>query len=350
MDQEVFFRELPKVELHRHLEGSIRPQTYWEEACRLQLELPVKSCPEILPYLCVMPEEERSLKQFLTKFTWLRRILNNSETLARITYESLEDAWKSGTVYAELRFNPTGMFQMGMNEEEIASGISEGMRKAKCDFGILSTTICGIMRDRDLDCAKRTVDFAKKYAGHIVSGIDLFSDESYSAVPFQPLLKDAHEAGLHLTIHAGEAKGAENVKQAIEMGAERIGHGVRIVEDPTVVAMAKERQILLEMCPTSNYQTGAVQSLHQHPFADVLEIGIPACINTDDPGVSNTDLIREYQIAQQTFALSEQTLFESNLRALDYLFDETAVQIVKEQINQFSRKQNYEKESKNEIP
>ena len=301
MDQEVFFRELPKVELHRHLEGSIRPQTYWEEACRLQLELPVKSCPEILPYLCVMPEEERSLKQFLTKFTWLRRILNNSETLARITYESLEDAWKSGTVYAELRFNPTGMFQMGMNEEEIASGISEGMRKAKCDFGILSTTICGIMRDRDLDCAKRT-------------------------------------------------KGAENVKQAIEIGAERIGHGVRIVEDPTVVAMAKERQILLEMCPTSNYQTGAVQSLHQHPFADVLEIGIPACINTDDPGVSNTDLIREYQIAQQTFALSEQTLFESNLRALDYLFDETAVQIVKEQINQFSRKQNYEKESKNEIP
>ena len=102
--------EIPKIELHRHLEGSIRPKTFFEEAKRQRLELPAQSLQEMIPYLCVTEGEERSLSQFLTKFTWLRQIITNPETLARITFESLEDAWKSGTIYAELRFNPTGMF------------------------------------------------------------------------------------------------------------------------------------------------------------------------------------------------------------------------------------------------
>lgn len=330
--------EIPKIELHRHLEGSIRPKTFFEEAKRQRLELPAQSLQEMIPYLCVTEGEERSLSHFLTKFTWLRQIITNPETLARITFESLEDAWKSGTIYAELRFNPTGMFQMGMSEEEIAAGIDEGMREARRRYGIMCTTISGIMRDRSRDVAERSMQFAKRYAGHIISGVDLFSNEAFPADPFRDLLMDAHQAGLHLTIHAGEAKGAENVKEAIEIGAERIGHGVRLFEDPSVIQLAKSRNVLLEMCPTSNVQTGAVETMRKHPLPIAYRDGIPVCINTDDPGVSNTDLVQEYTIAQEQLGFSIEDLSLLNLSAADYIFDNGSISKVREIISKFIEK------------
>ena len=149
---------------------------------------------------------------------------------------------------------------------------------------------------------------------------------------------DAHQAGLHLTIHAGEAKGAENVKEAIEIGAERIGHGVRLFEDPSVIQLAKSRNVLLEMCPTSNVQTGAVETMRKHPLPIAYRDGIPVCINTDDPGVSNTDLVQEYTIAQEQLGFSIEDLSLLNLSAADYIFDNGSISKVREIISKFIEK------------
>lgn len=339
MDEKQYLIHMPKIDLHRHLEGSIRLQTYWEEATRQGLELPTTAMETMKPYLSYTDGEERSLVQFLTKFTWLRKILTNAETLARVTYESLEDVWRDGAVYAELRFNPAGMFQMGMQEDEIASGIREGLRLASRDFGIKATTICGIARDRGLEIAERTAALSIRYAGDIISGMDLFSNEAFPAAPFQPLFEKARAAGLHLTVHAGEAQGenlgAKNVKEAILMGAERIGHGVRIMEDPSVVELAKEKQVLLEMCPTSNYQTGAVAELSNHPLPLLLKKGVHACVSTDDPAVSDTCLTTEYHVANTVLGISAKDLAATVLDSCDYLFDDSAIAPIKAIMNNY---------------
>ena len=331
-DSSLKTEDMFKVELHRHLEGSIRTETYFEEARRQRIALPADTVDELRPYLEYQEGDERTLKYFLTKFGWLRRILTNADTIARITFESLEDAWKSNTVYAELRFNPTGMFICGADELEIARGLRDGIRKAKDELGIRSTVICGIMRDRGMELAERSAAFALRYAGDFVTGMDLFSDETFPADPFRQIFEKTKESGLHLTIHAGEAGGSQNVKEAILFGAERIGHGVHIVQDQEVVELAREREILLEMCPTSNVQTGAVPSIEDHPFSELIKNGIHACINTDDPGVSGIDLNNEFSIAVSKMGVSKEELMHCELDACRYLFDDGLRSIVKTQL------------------
>ena len=322
-----WIQAIPKVELHRHLEGSIRPATVWDEAQRQRLTLPANSLEEVRPYLQYTPGDERSLIYFLTKFQWIRRILTNKETVERVVYESLEDAHNSNTIYAELRFNPSGMFQMGMTEEDIADGLRCGIRRAYESFGIRASLICGIMRDRDMDTARRVVNFAQKYAGDLIVGMDLFSDETYPSAPFADLFAQTKAAGLHLTIHAGEAcnpaRGAKNIEDAVLMGTERIGHGVRITEDPHVVELVRDRGVLLEMCPTSNVQTGVTPSLEDHPLPALFRSGVAACINTDDPEVSATTLTNEYIFANERMGLSPRELKQMVHLAGDYIFDDS---------------------------
>lgn len=323
-----WIRDLPKINLHCHLEGSIRPSTFWEEARRLNCALPAQTLEDLLPYIQYREGDERTLVHFLSKFRLQRQIFTNSETISRIVYEALEDDRRSGSVYTELRFNPTVMFLQGMSEEEIADGVRDGIRRARTDFGIASSVICGIMRDRDLDIARRTARFALRYCGDFIVGMDLFSDETFPLAPFAPLFRQGMAAGLHLTIHAGEAQapagGAENIKEAIQLGAERIGHGVRILESPDVLSLAKDRGVLLEMCPTSNVQTGAVDTLPLHPMAGLFRSGIPVCVNTDDPQISGTTLLNEYAIAHGVLGLSRQELRQMGLAAAERLFDPSA--------------------------
>lgn len=312
---------LPKIDLHRHLEGSIRPKTLWEIANRKGITLPAKSYEDLLPYVQYMPGDERTLKCFLQKFQTTRLILNDAETLSRVTYEALEDCKTSNSLYAEIRFNPTRMFMMGLSEESIRDGMWQGLLQAKRSLNMECALICGIARDLSMDMAERVTAFATAEAGKTIVGIDIFGDESYPSDPFMPLFQSAKAAGLHITVHAGEAGGSDNVKYAIEdLFAERIGHGVRIVEDDSVVAFARDRGIYFEMCPTSNVQTGAVQDLHLHPLHPLYQQGVKVGVHTDDPSISNTSLTEEYRISHEKLGFSIEELVDMTLISADHIF------------------------------
>lgn len=313
--------DLPKIDLHRHLEGAIRPATLWEVANRNGISLPANSFEELLPYVQYRSGDERTLKYFLQKFNTTRLILNDPDILSRVTYEALEDCKSSNSLYAEIRFNPTRMFMMGLSEEKVRDGMWQGILQARESLHMECALICGIARDLSMDMAERVTEFAIAEAGRTFVAMDLFGDESYSSDPFIPLLQRAKTAGLHITVHAGEAGGSENVKKAIEeLSAERIGHGVRVMQDEAVVALAREQGTYFEMCPTSNIQTGAVEVLRLHPLRPLYQHGVKVGVHTDDPAVSNTTLNEEYRIAHEELDFSIEELVNMVLVGADHIF------------------------------
>lgn len=324
---------IPKVDLHVHLEGAIRPETIWELARSTGIVLPSESFEEFIPHIQHMPEEMRSLKHFLKKFDTTRLILTNSDTLARITFELLQDCHRSNVRYAEIRFNPSRMFMQGMTEECIRDGLLQGVLQAKQSLGIRSSLICGIARELGTEMAERVTRFALSGVDSYLVGLDLFGDEAFPSDCYNEYFARAKAGGLHITVHAGEAGGAENIKKAIiDLGAERIGHGVRIIEDPSVMELAKKHGIYFEMCPTSNYQTGAVDDLSLHPLPYLYRQGLNVGIHTDDPRISNTTLNEEYRIGYEKLQFSLEELVDMVLTTTEHIFLDSYREILKEEI------------------
>lgn len=313
---------LPKVELHRHLEGSIRPETYFELARSQNIPLGVSSLKELLPAIQYRPGDERTLPAFLQKLKPMRRILTDRETLCRVTYEAFEDAAKDGALYVELRFSASHMLLQGMAEQDIAAGLSEGLHLAKKKLGIGACLIAGITRELGAEMAEKITSLAIRNIHNGILALDLFGDERIAPELFFMHFSRARDAGLCITVHAGEGGGAHNIRTAVEqLGAARIGHGVRIVEDASVIHLVKDKNVLLEMCPTSNVQTGAIANLWEHPLKRMLELGVHVSISTDDPQFSNTTLAEEYRIARDELGLSDAQLMQITNIAADHIFD-----------------------------
>jgi adenosine deaminase len=292
------YREIPKVELHRHLEGSLRLKTMSEVSRALGLGLP--GTGPLGSMVQVGEQEPYTFTNFLKKFETLRLFYRSPEIIGRITREAIADAAADNIQYMELRFTPVALsraekFPLG----EVIDWVIEGARQAEKETGLHVGLIVSANRHESTDLAEEVVKLALDRQKAGIVGLDLAGNEAdFSALPFAGIFREAKQAGLHITVHAGEWNGAANVAEAIEqLGAERIGHGVRVLEDPSAVALARERGTVFEVCITSNFQSGVIKDLKDHPLPRMIDAGLKVTLNSDDPSISRITLSDEFQRA-----------------------------------------------------
>jgi adenosine deaminase len=312
-----FYQALPKVELHRHLEGSLRLKTMLEIARAGGITVPINTGP-LSSLVQVQKSEPSTYQNFLAKFSTLRLFYRSPEVIYRITREAVEDAAIDNVRYLELRFTPVALsraerFPLG----DVMDWVCESAHKAAREFGLRVGLIVSVNRHESVELAEQVAWLAATRINQGLVGLDLAGNEAeFPAQPFASILREARQAGLKLTIHAGEWGGAANVREALEVfNADRIGHGVRVEEDASTVALARERGIPFEVCVTSNYQTGVAPSLHNHPLMKMLRDGLCVTIGTDDPSISQITLTDEYQRACEELEMPQQMLKERILVA-----------------------------------
>jgi adenosine deaminase len=313
---------LPKVDLHRHLEGSLRLQTLAEIAREHGIDLPSYDIEYLRPFVTVA-NEEPDFHRFLEKFRLLQRFYPTQAAVERMAYEAVADAAADNVRYLELRFNPLAQARVqGFSLDEVTTWICGAVARAQHDYGVRVNLILSIRRDVSLDVAFEIADLAVAHLKDGVVGLDLTGDEvGYSARRFADVFRQAHSKGLYVTVHAGEAGGAENVHEAVTLlQAQRIGHGIRAIENSYVVHLLQERGITLEVCPTSNLQTGVVRRFVQHPLTDLLALDLRVTINTDDPSVSDTTLTDEYVVAMLAMGMTFGQIKQAIVRAAEGAF------------------------------
>lgn len=306
------YQSLPKVELHRHLEGSLRVQTLVEIAHQHSLTLPMGAM-KLGRQVQVQQDEPFTFENFLAKFNVLRLFYRSPEVIHRITREAIEDAAKDNIKYMELRFTPVALSRAERFPlHDVMDWVCTSAAEASKKFGVKVNLIASFNRHESPELAEQVAWLAVDHKARGVVGLDLAGNEAnFPAEPFKGIFREAKQSGLFITIHAGEWNGAQNVRQAIEeLYADRIGHGVRVLEDDYTVRLARERKTTFEVCITSNYQTGVVKSLEAHPFKTMLAEGLVATINTDDPSISQITLSNEYKVAAETLALPMDALHE----------------------------------------
>jgi adenosine deaminase len=286
----------PKIELHRHLEGSIRLPTLIEVARAYDISLPAYDVEHLRPHVQVTGEDEASSTVFLSKFDVLRKFYCSLDIIRRITREAVEDAAGDNVRYMELRFTPHALvLQSQSSYEAVIAGVAEEVARAQADCGVRTRLIISVNRHEGIAIAERVLDAALAVKNSEIVALDLAGQEvGYAAAPYRELFLRAKDEGLCITVHAGEWDGPANVREAIEvLEADRIGHGVRAVEDSQVIRLLRQRGITLEVCPTSNMQSGVAARLEHHPLIDLNYLRVPTTINTDDPSLSNITLTDE---------------------------------------------------------
>jgi len=312
---------LPKIDLHRHLEGSLRLSTLAEIAHEHAVDLPSWNLEELRPYVQVVDDSPDFLG-FLAKFKLLRRFYSNREAVMRIAYEAVADAAADNIHYLELRFNPVALsLSQGFSFAEVVDWVIEATNQAQTDHKMLCRLIIQIGRHEPY-YAWELVEIAAANQARGIVGIDLAGDEiNYPPTKFIEVFQWAKKQGLHITTHAAEAGPPVNIQEALDkLGAERIGHGVRAIEDLYTIDLLKQRRIPLEMCPTSNLQTGIVSKLAKHPLYPLYQLGIPVTINTDDPSISNTTLTDEFLVASRGAGVPFEALLQMILNAAQAAF------------------------------
>lgn len=299
-------KALPKVELHRHLEGSIRIETLVEIATQHNIALPTYEIDLLRPYVQVTREDPPTPKSFLTKFSYLRQLFVSEDVIRRVAREAIEDAAADNIQYMELRFTPYAQAKlMNFAIPDVVQWVTETVNETAAEVGIKVNLIVAMNRHESVEVGEQMLQSAIDHLGRGVVGVDLCGNEvGYPADPFAKIFETAHRVGLGVTIHGGEWAGPENVAYAIEnLHATRIGHGVRSVEDSQTLQLAMDNTIYFEVCPTSNLQTGVVGKLIHHPLIDLHFLKANVTINTDDPSIHNLTLTDEYALLVQGMKL-----------------------------------------------
>lgn len=313
---------LPKIDLHRHLEGSLRLQTLAEIAHEHNIDLPGRAIEDLRP-LVTVGGEEPDFHRFLEKFRVLRRFYPTREAVERMAYEAVADAADDNVKYLELRFNPVALARaQGFPLEAVTRWVCRAVERAEGDHDIRTNLIVQIGRDETVETAHELVQVALAHRDEGIVGLDLAGDEErFPASPFRDVFRQARREGIHTTVHAGEVGKPANIKEAIQdLEAERIGHGVRCIEDPQIIALIRERDVALEVCPTSNVQTGAVHDFWRHPLPDLLARGLRISINTDDPSISDTTLTDEYWVAMSAMRITLEEIKHTIVTAAEASF------------------------------
>ena len=298
------------IELHLHLDGSLRPETVWELAKEQNIKLPANTVDEVRDQMQV-PEDCRTLEEYLTRFDLPLLVLQTREALERAAFELTEDLAKEGVTYAEIRFAPQLSIKGGMTQEQAVEAAIEGVKRGMEQYPSIRVglILCCMRGEDNEEWNFQTVETAKKYLGDVVCAVDIAGAESlYPTERFAPVFEKVREYGLPSTIHAGEAAGPESMKTALAFGAKRIGHGVAAVEDPELVRRLIEEQVTLEVCVTSNYQTKVVPSIEAHPIRRLFNAGVRVTVNSDNRTVSNTNVRKELDILRNVFGFKEQEI------------------------------------------
>jgi adenosine deaminase len=316
-----FYQQLPKVDLHRHLEGSIRFETIRQLAREHGMDLPPTS--ELRGMVQVSEQENLTFENFLSKFTTLRLFYRTPEIIGRITREAIADAAADNVRYLELRFTPVALSRsQGFSLAEVMDWVIEGARQASQQYGVMTRLIASVNRHENATLAAQVSYLAAERLSQGIVGLDLAGDEAnFNAVPFQSIFINARAKGLRISVHAGEWNGAASVVEAINiLGAERIGHGVRVLDTSEAINLARARGIPFEVCLTSNYQSGVVPALAAHPMPRMLAEGLNVTLNTDDPSISQITLSDEYALACDVLGLSLNDLRQRVIAAAEASF------------------------------
>lgn len=284
---------IPKAELHCHLDGSLSLTTL-----RQLLDRPELSLADVQA-----PNRCRDLAEYLQKFDLPLSGLQTRSQLEQAAHDLLLDMARENVTYAEIRFAPMLHINAGLCCEEVIESVLCGLQSAqKENKAIEGQLIICAMRHHSPEQNQKALDAALAFRGRGVCALDLAGDEAaFPMVLFKDLFRAAHREALPFTIHAGECGSPSNIREAVSLGARRIGHGIALYKDPSLLHELAERGIGIEMCPTSNLQTRAVTDWTQYPLPVFLEAGIPVSVHTDNRTVSGTTLTHELQLVYDTW-------------------------------------------------
>ena len=312
------------IDLHLHLDGAITLDIAKQLAALQGIRLPADSDEE-LERLLTVPPDCKSLNDFLQCFELPGSLMQTPEGLREAVHLVADNIMSQGVIYAEIRFAPQFHTKGGMTQEEAVQAALAGLEETELKANLI---LCCMRGEGNEAENEETLALAKKYLvedGGVVA-VDLAGAEAlYPTENYRALFAKAKELGIPFTIHAGEAAGPESVRLAVEYGASRIGHGVRIYEDPELVALIKEKNIALEMCPTSNRQTHAIEDMADYPFMQYLKDGVKVTLNTDDMGIEGTTLPDEFRYMEETFGLTPEQERIVLANAIDAAFTTDAV-------------------------
>ncbi len=312
---------LPLIDLHRHLDGSVRLATILELGLQHDLPLPATDLESLRPYVQVT-QAQPDILAFFKKFQWQTMVMVDYAACRRIAYENVEDAGREGIDYIELRFSPWFMAEAhGLHPAGVVEAVVEGVEAGRRATGVKANLIGILSRTYGPQIAWKELESLLSQKEALV-GLDLAGDEAnFPGEWFVEHFKKARQVGWHITVHAGEASGPQSVWQALrELGAERIGHAVHAPEDPRLLDFMAERRIGIESSLTSNVQTSTVPGYASHPLKVFLERGLLATINTDDPGISAIDLRYEYEVAAHAAGLTAAQIRQAQQNALEIAF------------------------------
>ncbi len=299
------YKELPKIDLHCHFDGSVRAETIIELAKQDNIELASYDLDEVRNLL-IAPDDCKSLDEYLLRFDLPNKVMQTSENIERVMYELYEDAALENVKYMEVRFGPLLHTVKGLSVDEILKSVVKGMKRAENDYDIHGNIILSFLRVMPTDRIVEVLNAGLKYLNKGICAVDLAASEvaGFSKV-FKPFIDIAYDLGYRVTIHAGETGIGQNVTDAIlDLHAERIGHGIYINSDEKAYDLVKDKDIVLEICPTSNVQTKAVPSISKHPINEFYKDGLKITINTDNRTVSNTTMTKECKKTIEEFALT----------------------------------------------
>lgn len=291
------------IDLHLHLDGAITAEAAIELAKVQGISLPAKTEKE-LEKLISVPEGCESLNDFLRCFELPLSLLQTKEGIRRAVRLVLEEQKREGVIYAEIRFSPQLHTRKGLSQEEVLRAALEGLQDAPIPANLILACMRGADNQKEneenLELARR---FLTKDGG--VTAVDLAGAEAlFPTRDYLEMFRRAGESGIPMTIHAGEADGEDSVRAALEMGAVRIGHGVRARKNPEILEEIRSKGITLEMCPTSNRYTRSIENMEDYPLLMYLESGIKVTVNTDDPAIEGTTISREFRFLKEHFGLT----------------------------------------------
>jgi adenosine deaminase len=319
IDRELL-RRLPKAELHCHLDGSVRPQTLLDLAREYGVQMPRSDARSLRDFM--RASDVHSLEEYLERFAVTLSVMQTADALERVAYELAEDAAAEGVRYIEVRYAPTLNVEGGLSLTDVIDAPLRGLARAEQDHGVVGRVIVCALRHLDPDVSLEVAELAVSYRLRGVVGFDLAGPEAtHPAAHHARAFAYAHDHGLACTCHAGEGAGADSVRDALHVcSADRLGHAARLVEDASLIDYVGEHRVPLEICLTSNVQTGAAPSYDRHPMRAYYDRGLNVVLNTDNRLMSDTTLTDEYAIAAERLRFTRQELAAVALNGFESAF------------------------------